>query len=679
MVDVDVTTSHIEKVARSLRGSAGPSGTDGEQWKNMLLRFGNHSAELRESVASLTRYLSNGIVDWVAIKSVLARRGVALNKCPGVRPIAIGEVLQRITAKAMALVTGEDVTQECGADQLCGGTKAGIEGAIHGISQLFNDQEEVGLLLMDASNAFNALSRPVALWNARILWPRCARFLFNCYQGFPTISFRNSNDVILSKEGTCQGDPLAMLFYAVGILPLIKKLKSDEWYQNWYADDSSCLGKLRKIKSWFDLLIEEGPKWGYYPEPSKSILIIKEGMEREAENIFEGTNIKIVHSHPFLGGMIGPDSAKDKYVEEKVKFWVEAVKKFSIAAEKSPQAALAAFTKSLQFEWAFLQRVVDADTEKYLSLKNTIRGYLTPAIMKCEVQDIEHELFALPAKLGGLAIKDPMNMAERSLPTSQKSVEKIIDAIKSGEALDLNAHSYQVKSTVNEEIARREHKEKEESDRIISALPAKAKRCVSRVIQGNASHWLTVIPTSADNFDLSPTQFRDALYMRYGKEISLPQMCDGCGDQMNVTHALNCKKGGLVKHGHDQHRDHCAAMAKLAWGRVGIEPVMREASDGVTALYGDFWADSVWDSGRTAFFDNRIVNADAASYESCSWAAVSNRHARQKHMKYDLAAEDNRGSFTPLICIVNMRSMLKNWLMYFQQNGKRTLGKCWHG
>ena len=116
------------------------------------------------------------------------------------------------------------------------------------------------------------------------------------------------------------------------------------------------------------------------------------------------------------------------------------MKKFGVAAKKSPQAVLSAYTKSLQFEWAFLQRIVDADNDKYLSLKNAISSYLTPAIFGCEVQDIEHEHFALPAKLGGLAIKNPMKMAERAMLTSKESIQIVSDAIKSGEELDIHLH-----------------------------------------------------------------------------------------------------------------------------------------------------------------------------------------------------------------------------------------------
>lgn len=46
---------------------------------------------------------------------------------------------------------------------------------------------------------------------------------------------------------------------------------------------------------------------------------------------------------------------------------------------------------------------------------------------------------------------------------------------------------------------------------------------------------------------------------------------------MNITHVLNCRKGGLIKHGHTQHRYQCSAMAQMTGKNVHTEPIMKEA------------------------------------------------------------------------------------------------------
>ena len=100
-------------------------------------------------------------------------RLIALDKCPCARPIGIGECLGRLNCKSVAEFTKTGLEETCSTDQLACGLKAGVEGAIHALSDVLDDNKEdgCGMLLMDASNAFNSLNRETALWNARILWP----------------------------------------------------------------------------------------------------------------------------------------------------------------------------------------------------------------------------------------------------------------------------------------------------------------------------------------------------------------------------------------------------------------------------------------------------------------------------------------------------------------------------
>ena len=158
--DVIISSASIEKATRSLQGNSGASETDSEHWQTVLLRHGAHSSHLRDEVATLATKICNQILPWSKVRALVSRRLIALDKCPGVRPISIGECLRRIICKSVADFTKIDLEETCLTDQLACGLKAGVEGAIHALSNVFDDNKEdgCGILLMDASNAFNSLN-----------------------------------------------------------------------------------------------------------------------------------------------------------------------------------------------------------------------------------------------------------------------------------------------------------------------------------------------------------------------------------------------------------------------------------------------------------------------------------------------------------------------------------------
>ena len=87
-------------------------------------------------------------------------------------------------------------------------------------------------------------------------------------------------------------------------------------------------------------------------------------------------------------------------------------------------------------------------------------------------------------------------------------------------------------------------------------LSIERKIAVERKIKHKCSTWLTVAPTYENGFSMTPDVFRDAVALRYGRiPPKMKSVCDGCGEDFTVSHALDCKKRGLVAHRHNDFRD----------------------------------------------------------------------------------------------------------------------------
>ena len=184
----------------------------------------------------------------LALEALLANRGVAIDKCPGIRPVGVGEIVRRIIGKTIMSVSGEKVQEAVGALQLCGGQPAGVESAIHAMRGFLDADDSDGVLLIDADNAFNRVNRATVLWNVQFICPALKHAVANFYRS-PTRIFMKGDGFfeLLSQEGTTQGCPLAMAMYALALVPLTKHLQP-LCKQVWYADDATGCDKLERLR-----------------------------------------------------------------------------------------------------------------------------------------------------------------------------------------------------------------------------------------------------------------------------------------------------------------------------------------------------------------------------------------------------------------------------------------------
>ena len=418
----------IKKNALRTSGGAGVSQQEDVLWHKMVSGFKDSSASLATALASVAKRLVTEYVEPKGLEALLANRGIAIDKCPGLRPVGVGEMIRRIIGKAVMAVTGEKVQEAVGALQLCAGHPVGVESAIHAMRDFLNDDSSDGILLIDADNAFNRVNRAVALWNVQFTCPAMKHVLINFYRS-PTRIFMNGDGCfeLLSQEGTTQGCPLAMAMYAIALVPLLKHLLP-MCKQVWFADDATGCDKFLTLRKWFDVLVEMGPLYGYYPKPSKCILLAKPDRVELARTVFKGSGIDVLTEGAkdsgveiittgtrHLGAAVGTDDFKHSYVKKKVTAWIQCVKALSNIAATEPHAAYSAYTHCLQSQWTFLCRSMPGNPALFEPLEDTIRTVFLPVLLRREVNDLERDLISLPARMGGMGVVKPKTKNVSSL------------------------------------------------------------------------------------------------------------------------------------------------------------------------------------------------------------------------------------------------------------------------
>ena len=109
----------------------------------------------------------------------------------------------------------------------------------------------------------------------------------------PSRLFVSGGSEILSMGG----DPLALPWYYLNIVSTIQQLRilipdvQQVWLAVHQADDASASGKISSLHEWYEHLIVEGAKNGYYVNGAKRWLIVKpkKTLELQAKIVFDNT------------------------------------------------------------------------------------------------------------------------------------------------------------------------------------------------------------------------------------------------------------------------------------------------------------------------------------------------------------------------------------------------------
>ena len=110
--------------------------------------------------------------------------------------------------------------------------------------------------------------------------------------------------------------------------------------QVWLADNSAGGGKIAILHDWHKHLSQEGEKFGYFVNGSKSWLIVRsEALADEAKTVF-GDEVNITtEGQRHLGAVIGSQKYKDQYCGDKVLSWKGDIETLSEIAKSRLCAA----------------------------------------------------------------------------------------------------------------------------------------------------------------------------------------------------------------------------------------------------------------------------------------------------------------------------------------------------
>ena len=124
-------------------------------------------------------------------------------------------------------------------------------------------------------------------------------------------------------------------------------------------------------------------------------------------------------------------AAEVRWIHEKVEGWAESVRTLDGVARKHPQSAYAGLQKSLQQEWAFVQRVTLGIGDAFGPVEEEIATAFLPELFEGLVDGSPgRAITCLSVKQAGLALPDPTRTASDNWQASCVITGHLVSALR---------------------------------------------------------------------------------------------------------------------------------------------------------------------------------------------------------------------------------------------------------
>jgi hypothetical protein len=368
----------------------------------------------------------------------------ALNKKDGgLRPIAIGNCLRRLTSKLACFQSRNIVNSYLSPHQLGVATKLGCEAAIHTTRTFVNNDQNRGkvLLKLDFKNAFNSVERDCILKEVQCHTPLLYPYLYQCYRNPSTLFF--GNHLISSSVGAQQGDPCGPMIFSLAIQPIILSL--DSQMNIWYLDDGTLADYPEVVLSDFKKVINLSQEIGLELNFNKCEIFCCSGdtdlkVIKEFQNLAPGIKICDRESLSLLGSPIFDQGFKNT-----VEKTIITVENLLNKAELLNRHVAYTLIKNCLFipKFNFLLRTTPF--WKFSNSVNSIDSSLKSClerILNLRLTDLQWRQSTLPIRFGGLGIRRISDICLPAFLSSINGVKKLVSLLLNSKDNELNIHHY---------------------------------------------------------------------------------------------------------------------------------------------------------------------------------------------------------------------------------------------
>ena len=654
-----VTPEQVKQAIQSFpKGTAaGRDGFRAQYFCDMLNGPSSHDVE--NFINYLTTAINNSLAGKDLEEPALQRKSAnlfPLNAKSDIRPIAIGEIYRRLVSKLAVRTTRNLFEPYLYPLQVGVGTRNGVEGIIHSINNLLEDEsamENQILLKIDFANAFNSIHRDAMLKEVADHVPAIYPWVKHCYSTAPMLYINKGNSnfteeelCIVSDSGVQQGDPLGPLLFALTLQKVLLAIKNDPGCSNlilnaWFLDDGTLMGPASDIHRAIEVIHTVAPPLGLTMNNHKcEILQLSPTIIAHPPVIFSSEIPWVTKGTKLLGSYIGSKAEASLYAMKRVNTIDDIVSKLDSLEDAQVQYHLLKNCILMpKMSYALKTLHPNSMTQVYLAFDNIIKKALVPLIGTCSLSENLFERICLPLNQSGAGLHSASNLAwpsylgshmnsssiqadilsyKMSAVLANHKVETKINVLKlnfqelfnNNSLLSTNSSALKgpqrlLSNLVHESIFQKFINESDSPRDVALAIACKEKK----------ADWLQAAPFSWLHQTMSSQQWRIMFRYRFGIPVySKAISCPCCTQWLDIygQHAVSCagsarNAGSCRTNRHNAVRDTLFFFAKEA--KLPIEKEKKDLCIDNSAKPADIYIPSFRDNHLDLCVDVTICNS----------------------------------------------------------------------